>query len=569
MGELESLFELKVELDGVNQVSVLEKSGSGHSEIVWTFPLTGDDGPIILQEFYTTTKFVVVNWNGWIRAFDVQSREKIFDRKMNGSVDSSALLSLDKQSLYCVNRIDRDRQFSIFSLNNFKEEVSYLLPKDTYSSYLQIRQDGALLMYFEDEGRALEDKKWMHGYNVLYPETLHIDRFEMQYPQSAQFGVKAPMTSSSKNIGVMPYWGKVEVNKDVAGNFVFVYKLMIFDLNTFDILQVLPVRDYAVTQLECYESECEEMAQLFSAGVLNDEYNDALTTFCQDLNSIVFDEMEDAFWLCWRGGIVRKVGFDGSLSPLLVASSVPGSTSMEPFEHKMFHTSIYKIDRDSIILEEHTTQYKMPLHGVDLSAKTTFIPITLQKIEEDAAVLTVSDEIEQQIKERGKVIIAVDDLTSEKGFQDALQQMIALTEDIDAIGCGDQLAFFIKDSKGEGLDDSQFFKAASKIEGTAEKMKKIVENFANYPGAARLYINEEETALCYAAYELACSGPAYIPIIFKYLSVIDEDHDVFNTEKLIPVLMETYNNTEYQNAIESELRRVSNGWWLEGFGLEE
>src|SRR5690606_31131741 len=149
-------------------------------------------------------------------------------------------------------------------------------------------------------------------------------------------------------------------------------------------------------------------------------------------------------------------------------------------------------------------------------------------------------EIEQQIKERGKVVIAVDDLTSEKDFQDALQQMIALTEDIDAIGCGDQLAFLVRDQNGKAMDDSQFFKAASKIEGSAEKIKKIVENFANYPDAARLYINEEETALCYAVYELACFGPAYIPTIFRYLSVIDEDHDVFNTETLIPFLMETY-----------------------------
>src|SRR5690606_34418806 len=120
-------------------------------------------------------------------------------------------------------------------------------------------RDGSLLMYFEDYERMPEGRRWLHGYNVLDPETLNIRRFKMQYPQSAQFGVKAPVTSSSKNIGVMPYWGKVEVNKDAAGNFVFVYKLMIFDLDTFNILQVLPVRDYAVTQLECYESECEEM----------------------------------------------------------------------------------------------------------------------------------------------------------------------------------------------------------------------------------------------------------------------------------------------------------------------
>lgn len=569
MGEFEKFLDLKVELEGINQVSVLKKSGSGPAEVVWTFPLVGDDEPIILQQFFTATRFVVINWDGWIRAFDVDSREKIFDRKMNGSIDSRALLSLDKQRLYSVNRTDEGDLFSVFSLSDFKEEVSHLLPNNTYSRYLQIRRDGMLLMYYEDYERTSEGKKWTHGYHVLDPETLDVRRFEMQYPQRAQFEAKAPVVDSSRNIGVMPCWANVEVKRSAAGESLFVYKVITFDLDTFKLRDIIAVREYSVSHLGCYESECQEMADSFNAGIVDEDYEEALATFCQDLNTIIFETNEDAFWLCWRGGIVRKVGFDGSLSSLLVASSIPGSSIKDPFEHKMFHTSMSKIEPDGIILEEHNDRYKMPLQDVDLSAKTAFIPIALQKAEEDASVLTVSDELEQQIKERGKVVIAVEDLTIEKGFYDALRQMVALTEDIDAIGCGDQLAFFVKDNNGTAMDDQQFFKAAISYPEAAEKIKCIIKNFVNYPKAARLYINAEETALCYAVYELACLGPEYFPTIFRYLSVIDEDHDVFSAETLLPFLMETYADTEHQNTIESELRKVSNGWWLEGLELEE
>src|SRR5690606_3688162 len=153
----------------------------------------------------------------------------------------------------------------------------------------------------------------------------------------------------------------------------------------------------------------------------------------------------DAFWLGWRGGIVRKVGLDGRLSPLLVTSSVPDNATQGAFEHKWFHTSISKIETECIILEEHNTLYKMPLQGIDLTAETSFIPVTVQNMDEAIQPSTANGEIEQETEERGKVVIVVDDLAMEAGLLQALDQMISLTKDIAAIGCGDQLAFLVKD----------------------------------------------------------------------------------------------------------------------------
>lgn len=562
-------YKVNIVIDGINHVEVRQVTAVGE-EVVWAFPLKGDDEPIVLQEFYTPTKFVVVNWNGWVRAFDIDAREMIFNRKMNGSINSKALLSLDKQSLYVINKINSDSKLSIFSLEDFNELGVYSLPDNTYSSYLQIRQDGALLMYFEDEERTPEGKKWIHGYNVLYPETLHIDRFEMQYPQSAQFGAKAPVISSSKNIGVMPYWGEVETKKNESGNPVFIYKVMVFDLNTFDVISIIPVRDYPISQLDCYESSCEKMAEVFSSDVSNSDYEETLTTFCEDLNSIVFDKKEDAFWLCWRGGIVRKVSLNNPISPLLVTSFLPNTTgTQEPFGFPFFHSQLIQIEDGYLVLEEHNNKYMMNLQGVNLNSGDVYISIALTSFAEEGGNIKASPELEQIMEEKGKVVVKVADLTLQESYFDALDQIVSLTEDIDAIGCGEQLAFLIKDNNGTTMDDQQFFKAAISYSGAAEKIKGIIENFVKYPKADRLYITAEETALCYAVYELACSGPEYFPTIFRYLSVIDEDHDVFNTETLIPFLMETYADTEHQNTIESELRKVSNGWWLEGVGLEE
>lgn len=61
------------------------------------------------------------------------------------------------------------------------------------------------------------------------------------------------------------------------------------------------------------------------------EYNEALAHFIQNLNSMRLST-GNSVWLCWRGGIVRRVDYDGNLSPIYAASKLPYSTLKEPLK---------------------------------------------------------------------------------------------------------------------------------------------------------------------------------------------------------------------------------------------
>ncbi|GAA0194336.1 hypothetical protein GCM10009122_57750 [Fulvivirga kasyanovii] len=553
------LHEIIIEQDGINHVKVLKPASSNSKRLIWSFSLHGDNEPIIFKEFYTASKFAIINWNGWLRAYDLDAQEKIYETQLEGSVDTRAVFSPDKAMLYVAYNKDYNPMLASFPLADLSKGTVSELPEKLYSGHLQMRGDGRLLMYFNEEEYISGEEKWTHGYVVYDPGTSQPERYEMPYAQRDSFEAKEPAIHAGKNIGVMPYWGDLEIEKSEMGGPRFIYKIMVFDLSTFNVLRIIPVRAFSTSQLACYESECDEMAEIFQERPSESGYDEAFVSFCNELYSIVFDKYDDAVWLCWRGGIVRKVGLDGSISPLLITTAVQGEANQE---FAFFHAFIKHIEDDFLILEEGK-KYKMPLADVDLTSGEEYIPVTLSVLDEE--IITSDPATEEQFQaEKGKVVIVVDDLNQAESLLHALDQMATLTEDIPALGYGDKLAFLIKDTIGLTMDDRQFFKKALPIPGAPEKIKKVVDNFIRYERAGRLYIDSEETALCYAVYELASSSPAYIETALRYLSVIDEDHDVFNTETLIPTLMEVYKGTEHEAVIREGILKVSNGWWAEG-----
>lgn len=553
------LHEIIIEQDGINHVKVLKPAVNNSKQLIRSFSLHGDNEPIIFKEFYTASKFVIINWNGWLRAYDLETQERIFETQLGGSVDTRAVFSPDKTMLYVAYNKDYNPMLAAFPLADLSKATVRELPENVYSGHLQMRRDGRLLMYFNNEEYTSGEDEWIHGYMVYDPYTSHFERFEMPYAQRDAFEAKAPVIHVDKNIGVMPYWGDLEIEKSEMGGPLFIYKIMVFDLNDFNIQQILPVRAFSASQLACYESECDEMAEIFQERTSESEYDEAFISFCHELYSIVFDKNDDAVWLCWRGGIVRKVGLDGTVSPLLVTTAVQGENNQE---FSFFHAFLKHLEDGFLILEEGK-KYKMPLADVDLTSDKEYIPVTLSVLDEK--IITSDPATEEQFQaEKGKVVIVVDDLNQAESLLHALDQMAILIEDIPALGYGDKLAFLVKDTAGLTMDDCKFFKNAQPIPGAPEKIKKVVDNFIRYERADRLYIDSEETALCYAVYELASSSPAYIETALRYLSVIDEDHDVFNTETLIPMLMEVYKGTEHEAVIREGILKVSNGWWAEG-----
>ena len=141
-------YKLIIDKEGVNHVKVFKAEGDGYTNH-WNFPLTGDEDPIVFSEFYNETQFVVMNWNGWLRAYDAADKTLLFEIDFKGNIDVKAVLSLDKTKLYIAFRNESNHNCLVqLTLDAIKVET-FELP-DILGKSLQIRKDGNLLFYRTD-----------------------------------------------------------------------------------------------------------------------------------------------------------------------------------------------------------------------------------------------------------------------------------------------------------------------------------------------------------------------------------------------------------------------------------
>jgi len=554
-------YNLIIEQEGVNHVKVFESSENEYVNI-WNFPLKGDDEPIIFKEFYSETKFAIVNWDAWVRLYDASTKEILLDYKLNGNSNSSAVLSIDNSKLYVAFTQDSSQSYlAIFDLSTYELSIKEL--PDIYKNSIALRKDGSLLFYFHDWNRIDGIKIFKHFYTVLDINSMSFSKFELPFAPQFSYHEFKPVIDIENNRVIFPAYDDIVVKPLDKGEPLFEYKIVLIDLNTFEIQQILSVRDFQKNQLGCSEYDCDEMANQFLSEERSKNYINALREFHDDLNTIKV--VSDGFWLCWRGGILRKVNSDFSMSPLLVTASMPNSTMKGMFTHTYFHSHLYHIDNSTIVFVEALDFYKTSMPSLETTDIETPIALELELTSlEELYKLSYSKEKEAEIKNRDKILIEVKDLTTKVGFIDALTQMEIMVSDLTALGIGTTLIFSIKDANGLTLDEPAFF--AKAIEYEPELIKAVIEKLIQNNKIKYIYRNSEETVLCYAVFELAKKDDIYLTTILQYLNAIDLDHDVFNLENVLPILEEKHSS----KVLKQKMKNVSKAlaeWY--GFYTEE
>lgn len=531
-------YKLIIEREGINQVKVFEKQKNDFYTNNWNFSLKGDDEPIILSEFYNENQFVIINWNGWIRLFDANSKVSLLDYNLNGNIDAKAVFSIDKSKIYIVLK-DKEYKTFLATLCLVSHKVQLQELGNYFSSYLQIRNDGCLLFYKQDWEYENNKKVYSHGFTVYNPVTQKKCYYSLPYVPSSSYDVVKPFIDAQKNIGIMPYYGNVTVNAGEDNSTLFEYKIMLFDLNSFEI-ELLNVRDFEESQLGCFDYNSKELANQFLNPNDNEQYQEeALIEFCDNLNSVLF--VNDGFWLCWRSGIIRKVYEDKTLSPLLVTSSMSNMSIVGMHKFTTFHSYLHKIEDKKVVLFEHSDYYIFDLPDIANVNSEVSIPIQLKKVTiEEIEKLTYTQESLKEIVNLDKILISVTNLSNEEENIDALKQIENKISNIAELGIGTKLVFHIEDKKGTILNEKDFFEKVIVLKSAPKIVQSIIEKFCQYPKAKYVYRNEEETALCHAVFILAKQGESYLHTILRYLDTIDLDHDVFNRENLIPYLEEQY-----------------------------
>lgn len=548
-------FKIIVENDGVNHIKIFKKANKGFVND-WNFTIKEDE-PIVFKDFFSESKFVLVGSNGRVQAYDAITHKPLFGVDLNADLNAQAVFSLDKSKLYVAYKLDSNEGYlTVFDLHALTMQTLEL--SDIYNKTLDIRNDGTLLFYKHDWERINNVKTYKHFYSTLDLNTGTVEQYELPFAPQFSFGSFKPVVDIENNRAIMPVYDEVVHKTKENGDPLFEFRLFLLNLTTFETTHLFSVRDFPKDQLGYYEYECEEMAEQFLSPKRSDDYDDALRTFYENLNTIKV--VKDGIWLCWRGGILRKVTFDFNLSPLLVTSTMPTSTLKGMFTHTHFHSNLYQIDDSLIVFEEGLVLYKTPMPNWKDNDIDTPIALQLDNTDfDDIYQLSYSKDQYVEIETRNQIKIQVADLSSKDSYMSALTQMEKIVSSLETQGIGSVLIFTVSDTQGSTLHEPEFF--AQAVVYAPEQVKTIIEKFNQYKKAKYLYGNPEKTALCHAVFELAKTGGTYLTTVLRYLSIIDLDHDVFNRENLLPYLEETYSLEELARKMEAVSEKLAE-WYI-------
>lgn len=526
-------YKLQTSKKGNNIISVLEHIDENKYKIAWNIEVK-DSKPICFLKFFSETKFIYMNWSGAVRVYDLETKKELFYKENESeSSNSRAILSDEKTKIYLQTKIENNDFFLEICLLTFKENKRILLPYDVVGYIESFDKVGDKFYFYQST-----DNKPAHHFSILDIEKLEIIKKELPYPHKKE--TLSPLfrrviDSNNRKI-IMPLWDKIELLKNEKGTTEFVYKIIVINIDTFEVDKIIPVLHFNTRMLSYYESEGEEMHSIFTSKQFGtEEYDDFIVEFIENLNTIQLAEDSKSFWACFRGGLVRKINYNGNLSPLYVTASLPESERNDEFGIYHFDSHISELKDDGVILKEDDELSWMPINDYDKFDEKieNYVSIELEVVPEKytTKILKTNKDITTQ-KESKYNIVEITDFNDEKSVIEALNKMLKMEFERK----GHYVAFLYKDKNGEYLEEKAFFQKAVKIEDAIAIMETIAYKTLKF-GIKRFYGgNNEDHSLFNLFYQLVESNKIYAQLGIDYLNAVDLDHDTGNLEAIIEVI---------------------------------
>lgn len=161
----------------------------------------------------------------------------------------------------------------------------------------------------------------------------------------------------------------------------------------------------------------------------------------------------------------------------------------------------------------------------------------------------------------GRHLIHTDDVPQ------AMQQLLKLCQNVEAARYGDLFAFALRDCNGNPVKQEDFFGSA--VAQHAQVMTEMVEQYCDYLDSTYLKRNlwdgdYSSASLCHLVYALASTGNTeLLPLIARYVSFTDADHENFVKEELVPHIHSVFGEDLPLVQEITELAEYDDGEWDE------
>lgn len=452
------LQQAKLFFIGPELIQVIQSADEADT-LLWQCELPGtEDGELALLQWLDDTRFLALGQNGLLFVCDYQacSCEQVLDLQISGT--PGAWLDSHKQTLWVVGRVGiaARRGHSLL-----KVDLAAMEPVQHWPVSAEIEPESLILT--RDGRVAFYGRNEHGGYRFRFQQLVYFDPSNETWSEQPLPGKPAPVQVSTQD-----YWFQNRANgliSTLAADGVsrhqaegepvrYEARLQLIDMNLGRQIDA-GVRLPAMADIcDEYDAEAvQEALERIAAGEMSHQDNDEWQQLLNSLTCSYFCEQEQVFWLGWKGGGMQKVSSKGErLSPLYQLGSQDAAGQWRPLSHyggdlvmikgvnqgrlwlafgDLDEPSHYSVDIDSQAAVPQSLlaaeQQKCPLNCRSYQPKPLQIPSQLQA----------------EPCPSGRVTLYCDDLTSNQGRLQLLQQLLAVLPKLEQTlgeACGAPLA---------------------------------------------------------------------------------------------------------------------------------
>jgi len=316
--------------------------------------------------------------------------------------------------------------------------------------------------------------------------------------------------SSRLNLGIRPSYNPIEiVTKN--GNRSYLAKVCLFDLDTGTKVRTITAREFS--KQDMFEDDDPTIAlSCFDMPPYSEDYQDVRDEFLERFEAFRFCHTEDAFWVSFQHGLIRKIALNGDLlSPLIAHPGDNKSYSHDPLYRTSFDTPLNLSEDDRFL------SFGLP--------HVTFCPDKIVDIRLDQLFIISESQLLFQNLRLGVVeettfswnIIQIESLTEIDSIKKALLQVLEISANIENFHDGPFLRFKFS-LENQIISEKQFFKVAIQKHQLKQLVNEIIVNYIKF--GKTLWYDSSTPAFFYALYPLVTSEEQFINLMVPYMSLM-------------------------------------------------
>ncbi|MCL1138353.1 hypothetical protein [Shewanella pneumatophori] len=563
------------------ELQLLSPLPDGRNTLHWQLELSElrSEHDISLAEFYNDAEFVVAATTGQIYKGNVEGELSLVSSLPVMGIDGGkGWLDKTRQEFWYAITAEMDDEQGDrlygWSLRDWSLIAEMQLPEYLDIQQLHRRSDSNFLFYHK---RSRELHKRSQGFWVINPVTAEADYHALDsLPAAGRFKTRNMLALCPKrDLALLPCVDALPC-KESDADLQLGFQLQLIDLNSFNTLWVSTVRWLGNDTEQMLDIEVRQTLKAYYAGeeIDDDEVEDALEDWVDTLKGIRFCDNEDACWVCWKDGGLRKIYLShpqqdyqlAGVSALVKPTQLDESQDLpNPLNQVAFNQYGYHLQTLS---EQQLAVIDFDIKVVDISKvkpcdnESAQLMVSYQHGKQ--AELDMSEIYRMAYTQEGLNVINIDYLALPncllEGLRQMQQRMACLAEHVK----GNRLEWLVEDRDGSQRTEAEFAAMAIKLPGAAELMVQMVEDFCAYADAYSLRSSQHKAALSDIVSTLAEFDIAHLALVSRYLNTIDLGRfGACHIQHTLPLIQQKYgqsllNKLKYNKFIKSLPAELTN-----------